>query len=68
MIASVTVDLVRMPSQKAKVWHIVAIPDGEATLCSWAIPRQALREYSFDAHVISYRGRPVCSRCRKALR
>lgn len=66
-LATATVDLVRMPTRQARTWHILAIPDETVTLCAWAVPEGATVERDFDPHVISHRGKPVCSRCRGRL-
>jgi hypothetical protein len=65
--AIVTVDLAR--TQGGMVWHIVALPTRERTLCSWSLDdaREILLERDVDAHVVSLKGKPVCARCRGRL-
>ena len=49
----------------SSVWHIVRSPG--TTLCSWEIPDGATVEEGFDPHVIQFKGKPVCVRCRRAV-
>lgn len=61
-----TVDLVRSPVGRGTngVWHIER--DAQTTRCAWATTPDMVRELDVDAHVIAFKGKPVCIRCRRA--
>lgn len=64
MNVTVTVDLARTATGAA--WHVLALPAG-TTLCGLELP-DMLVEQGVDAHVVSLKGRVVCSRCRRKVR
>ena len=67
MTATETVSLIR--ARDSDVWHVLN-DDADAVLCkiesSWSYG-DVVVEVGLDARVVQYRGKRVCSRCRRRI-
>lgn len=61
---TVTVATVDLVGGTTRVWHIVR--DSGMTRCALAFAPEMVRELGVDAHVVAFKGKPVCIRCRRA--